>query len=64
MVRFVPQRVCVCVSVIASSCSDAVPASGLFIVTASRAVTANGEAQFVFGFLRGFVWSYGRVKTR
>lgn len=41
--------VCVCVFVIAMSlcCLAAALASGLFIVTASLAVTTNGEAQFV-----------------
>ncbi len=35
------------------SCSAAVLASGLFIVTASLAVTANGEAQFVLVYSEG-----------
>lgn len=47
--------VCVCVSVIAKSlsCSAAVLASGLFTVTASLAVTANGAAQFVLVYPEG-----------
>lgn len=51
----VSKSVCVCVSVIAVSlsCSAAVLASGLFIVAASLAVTANGEAQFVLVYSEG-----------
>lgn len=47
--------VCVCMSVIAMSlsCSAAVLASGLFIVTARLAVTANREAQFVLVYSEG-----------
>lgn len=46
-------RACVCVIAMSLSCSAAVLASGLFIVTASLAVTANGEARFVLLYSEG-----------
>lgn len=64
-VSFLSVYVCVCVCVIAVSlsCPAAVLASGLFIVTAGLAVTANGAPQFCFGLLRRVCLELGRVKT-
>lgn len=53
---------CVCVITVSLSCWAAVLASGLFIVTARLAVTANGEAQFVLVYSKGVCLELGRAE--